>query len=98
IDEEIAFRVYQRRATELRRITAEVERGLNAVRAFVASEPRLEWVEPQGGAVAFLRIRESVDVPRFYRGLAARRTCVGAGHWFEQDDRFFRLGFGWPTP
>ena len=24
-------------------------------------------------------------------------TYVGAGHWFELDDRYFRLGFGWPT-
>ena len=24
-------------------------------------------------------------------------TYVGRGHWFELDDRHFRLGFGWPT-
>ena len=24
-------------------------------------------------------------------------TIVGPGHWFEQSDRSFRLGFGWPT-
>ena len=24
-------------------------------------------------------------------------TYVGPGHWFEVDDRHFRLGFGWPT-
>jgi DNA-binding transcriptional MocR family regulator len=22
---------------------------------------------------------------------------VGAGHWFEMSDSFFRLGYGWPT-
>ena len=22
---------------------------------------------------------------------------VGPGHWFEQSDRFFRIGYGWPT-
>jgi len=25
------------------------------------------------------------------------RTYVGPGHWFDQDRRFFRLGFAWPT-
>ena len=24
-------------------------------------------------------------------------TYVGPGHWFELDDRHFRLGYGWPT-
>ena len=24
-------------------------------------------------------------------------TYVGGGHWFDQDRRFFRLGFAWPT-
>jgi len=22
---------------------------------------------------------------------------VGPGHWFEMSDRYFRLGYGWPT-
>ena len=26
-----------------------------------------------------------------------RDTYVGPGHWFELDDRHFRLGYGWPT-
>ena len=29
--------------------------------------------------------------------LAEHGTYVGPGHWFEVDDRHFRLGFGWPT-
>ena len=23
------------------------------------------------------------------------KTWVGPGHWFEQDDRYMRVGFGW---
>ena len=23
---------------------------------------------------------------------------VGPGHWFEQDDRYMRIGYGWPAP
>ena len=39
-----------------------------------------------------------MDVERFYAVLNGDlATYVGPGHWFEQDRRFFRLGFGWPT-
>lgn len=99
LDEEIGYRVFRRRSEEWPRIAAEVARRQATVRAFVASEPRLEWVEPKGGVVAFPRIREGagVDVARFYRRLGELKTCVGPGHWFEQDDRNFRIGFGWPA-
>ena len=39
-----------------------------------------------------------VDTDRFYEVLLADHgTYVGPGHWFELDDRHFRLGYGWPT-
>ena len=39
-----------------------------------------------------------VDTERFYATLLREYgTYVGPGHWFEVDDRHFRLGFGWPT-
>jgi DNA-binding transcriptional MocR family regulator len=50
--------------------------------------------------VCFPRIRfdVDVDVDRFYRILLDEYgTYVGAGHWFDQDRRYFRLGFAWPT-
>ena len=25
------------------------------------------------------------------------KTLVGAGHWFETDKKYMRIGFGWPT-
>lgn len=101
LDEEIAHRVYARRTQELPRITAEVQRGLATLAAWIEREPALEWVPPAGGVVAFPRIRADagVDVPRFYEALNGTfATFVGPGHWFEQDDRFMRVGFGWPTP
>jgi aspartate/methionine/tyrosine aminotransferase len=99
LDEEIAFRVYRRRTEELPRIAAEVRRGVATLAEFMAGEPALEWVAPRGGVVAFPRIRPGVDVPRFYRELnGTHATWVGPGHWFEQDDRFLRIGFGWPSP
>jgi aspartate/methionine/tyrosine aminotransferase len=59
----------------------------------------MEWVKPQGGCVCFPRIRQEadIDVEKFYTTLAREHaTAVGPGHWFEQDRRFMRIGFGWP--
>ncbi len=34
----------------------------------------------------------------FYRVLNEKyKTYVGPGHWFEQDPRYMRIGYGWPT-
>jgi aspartate/methionine/tyrosine aminotransferase len=101
LDEEIGYRVYRRRSEELGRIALEVARGRTAVREWLAGEPGMEWVEPAGGVVAFPRIRGDarVNMTRFYSRLTGHyRTWVGPGHWFEQDDRYMRIGFGWPTP
>ena len=60
----------------------------------------LEWTEPNAGVVCFPRIKNEykVDVEKFYKLLYEQyKTLVGAGHWFEQDDRYFRLGFGYPS-
>ena len=65
---------------------------------FIEPNETFEWVEPQAGAVCFLRIRTDVDIDRFYRVLFEEHgTYVGGGHWFDQDRRFFRVGFAWPT-
>ena len=59
-----------------------------------------EWVEPAGGVVGLVRFKPevTVDTERFYDGLLSKYgTYVGPGHWFELDDRHFRLGFGWPS-
>lgn len=101
IDEEIGYRVYRRRSEELPAIARAVATGKQAVASWITRETRMEWVEPGGGVVAFPRIRPEVtlDVPRFYARLNSEfRTWVGPGHWFEQDDRYMRIGFGWPTP
>lgn len=100
LDEEIAYRVYRRRAEERPRIAAAVAESRGIVRDWIAGEPHMEWVEPAGGVVAFPRIHgeSGVDVARFHRTLNDDlATWVGPGHWFEQDDRYMRLGFGWPT-
>jgi aspartate/methionine/tyrosine aminotransferase len=35
---------------------------------------------------------------KFYKNLLKKYgTYVGPGHWFDMDDRYFRLGYGWPA-
>ena len=73
---------------------------LAIVREWMAGQATFEWVEPVGGVVGLVRARPevSLDTNRFYEVLLAEHgTYVGPGHWFELDDRHFRLGYGWPT-
>jgi aspartate/methionine/tyrosine aminotransferase len=100
VDEELTFRALSRAATWLPTIMSRIAVAFETTRAWIASDPRFEWVEPTGGVVGFPRIRSvaGVDVDRFYDVLIERYgTVVGPGHWFEQPRSYFRLGFGWPT-
>lgn len=100
LDEAIALAVLLRRDELLPAVRAHIATQREVVVSFMADEPRLEWAVPTGGVVAFPRIRAeaNVDTPRFYRTLLDLGVFVGPGHWFDQDPRHFRLGWGWPTP
>jgi aspartate/methionine/tyrosine aminotransferase len=100
IDEAVAGRVLADRARLLPPILDEVHERLEVVKAWMAAQDLFEWVEPSGGVVGLVRFRPEVEVhtDRFYEVLLAEHgTYVGPGHWFEVDDRHFRLGYGWPT-
>jgi aspartate/methionine/tyrosine aminotransferase len=101
VDEAIAARALERRAELLPGILAGIAAALATMRAWLAGEPRLAWVEPRGGVVGFpwIRPEAGVDPDEFHGILGARHaTAVGPGHWFERPRSFFRLGFGWPPP
>ena len=100
IDEAIAGAVLADRTRVLPPILADVRERLEMVKAWLAGQDTFEWVEPAGGVVGLVRFAPSVEVDtdRFYASLLADHgTYVGPGHWFELDDRHFRLGYGWPT-
>jgi aspartate/methionine/tyrosine aminotransferase len=100
LDERIAGTVLAARATVLPPILDDVRERLDIVRRWMAAQSTFEWVEPTGGSVGLVRFRPevAVDTDGFYeRLLAEHGTYVGPGHWFELDDRHFRLGYGWPT-
>ncbi|HYN47975.1 MAG TPA: aminotransferase class I/II-fold pyridoxal phosphate-dependent enzyme [Candidatus Nanopelagicales bacterium] len=101
VDEAIAARALERRAELLPPILTGIATALGTVRAWLAGEPRLAWVEPRGGVVGFpwIRAEAGIDPDAFHRALVERHaTAVGPGHWFERPRSFFRLGFGWPPP
>jgi aspartate/methionine/tyrosine aminotransferase len=99
VDETIARQFLEKRDEFLPRIRERTARNYALLRSFMAEKRWLEWVEPQAAVVAFPRFRREIDldVEAFYRVLLSEyRTTVGPGHWFEMDDRYLRIGFGWP--
>lgn len=101
LDEEIAFQFTSRKHEFLPRILQDLDRRFGLMKKWMDGQEYLEWVEPTGGCVAFPRFRESVwkslDADRFYETLNRKlKTYVGPGHWFEQERRYMRIGYGWP--
>jgi aspartate/methionine/tyrosine aminotransferase len=100
VDEEIAHQTMVQRDELLAAARAHASRAFAIVRDWMATEALLEWVEPTAGVVCFPRMvaDSGVDPVAFHRRLFADHgTLLGPGHWFEQDPRHFRLGFGYPT-
>jgi aspartate/methionine/tyrosine aminotransferase len=99
IDEEIARRALSHRETVLSEIRARVDENFRIVCSWMTREEKLEWVRPQGGVVCLPRMRDpGANTAVFYETLLRRfGTYVGAGHWFEMSDRYFRLGYGWES-
>lgn len=100
IDEIIAAAAISARGEFLPALNARLASARDTVARWIAEEPALEWVMPEGGCVCFPRIKPSiaVDLDAFYRLLDEEYGVeVGPGHWFEMDRRFMRIGFGWPT-
>lgn len=100
LDEAIAGRVLAERDRILPPILADVRTRLATVQTWIDGQDTFEWVPPSGGVVGLVRFRDEleVDAARFHDLLLGTYgTYVGPGHWFEVDDRHFRLGFGWPT-
>ena len=100
VDETIAFEYLKTRVKHMPAIAAKIREHHGILESFYAQEKRLERVPTEGGVVSFPRIRKDsgVDVEKFYAVLNGKyKTFVGPGHWFEQERRSMRIGFGWPT-
>ena len=97
LDEAVATQALKDSERILTPIRAKIERHRAIVSEWIDHEPLVDWVAPAGGAVCFPRLADGVDPDAFYHHLnEVGGTFVGEGHWFDEDRRFFRLGFGWP--
>lgn len=100
IDEWIAEQVLSRRDSILGKTQKEMNERLALVEAWINQEEFLEWVKPTGGVVCFPRMKKEPvgGLVNFYNTLlGVYGTYVGPGHWFGLSDKYFRLGYGWPT-
>lgn len=100
VDEEIAFHYLLNKSKLFPPVKDTLDRNFEVVKNFMKNQQFLEWVEPGGGCVCFPRIKKEIkiDTDQFYKILLDEyRTYVGKGHWFEEDDRYMRIGYGWET-
>lgn len=98
VDEEIAYQFYKHKNTFLLATMEQVKANFKTLQTFMTNHPILEWIEPSGGVVCFPRVKANLrfDTEKFYQRLLTEyATFVGAGHWFDESDRSFRLGFGY---
>jgi aspartate/methionine/tyrosine aminotransferase len=100
VDEEIAYRFLKEKHKFFPPIQKQCKENFVILEKWMREQSSyLEWVKPSGGVVCFPRFRQEIkiDTDLFYSKLYnTYKTLVGPGHWFEQSDRFFRIGYGWP--
>jgi aspartate/methionine/tyrosine aminotransferase len=100
VDEWIAEQILAKGQQLLPRTLAEMRLRRERVSKWIEGEEMLEWVRPAGGVICLPRMKSEPagGTAAFYRRLLdSHGTYVGPGHWFELNDRYFRLGYGWST-
>ncbi len=101
VDEYIALQIFLQKEKLLKEVHSTLQTNYHIVKDWLeTNNDFFEWVAPDAGAVVFPRIKESiqVDFSKFYDRLYIHyHTVVGGGHWFEQSQRYMRIGFGYPS-
>ncbi|MFQ6126008.1 MAG: pyridoxal phosphate-dependent aminotransferase [Candidatus Heimdallarchaeota archaeon] len=100
VDEEIADHFLAKKDQFFPKTKAHIRTNFATMKAWIDKNDYLEWIEPSGGCVCFPRIKPSLNVnlDLFYKLLnGTYKTFVGPGHWFEMDQRYMRIGYGWPS-
>jgi aspartate/methionine/tyrosine aminotransferase len=100
LDEALAERILAHRDEVLAPRRTNLERALTILGDWHArQEHRLDWVLPEGGAMCCMRLRsdhfDDSSVARFWEQLPDNDIQLGAGPWFGESTRVFRLGFGY---
>ena len=98
LDEEIAYQYLLKKEERFRSAKQIILGNFEVLKNFMEKQNYLEWVEPKGGCVCFPRIKKEIQIrtDHFHQVLLNKyRTYVGRGHWFEEHDRYMRIGYSW---
>ena len=100
LDEVLAARVLQRAESILAPRRTFLADAVAIVEDWLATQHGyLRWVRPDAGAFCCVELDPDAFPParveRFYAELSEGRIAVAPGHWFGDDARVFRLGFGY---
>lgn len=97
LGEAIALRALERKDEFLNEARQRVLSNLRVLKDWMAHQDSLEWVEPEGGVVAFPRLKSDVDTEDLSRTLVTRhRTFTIPGYCFGMN-RHLRIGYGGET-
>ena len=94
LGEAIAISVLEQRDAILKRVRQRVRHNFETLRQWMTHQDLLEWVEPEGGVVAFPRLKSGATTEELCRVLVTKhRTFTVPGYCFEMN-RHLRIGFG----
>ena len=102
VDEAIALKVLQQRERILNERRQCLAIGVAKVATWVQENSAyVDWITPDAGALCCVRLKptifDDVAIERCYAALKDAGVRVANGHWFDDDARIFRLGFGFLT-
>jgi aspartate/methionine/tyrosine aminotransferase len=100
IDETIALHLLTQKEILLPAIHAQIQENYSVFKQWADNQIFVEHVAPEVGGVCFVRLKAEYDLDfvAFRQNLYdTHQTFVGFGHWFEQSERYFRLGFAYPS-
>ncbi len=101
IDEGIATTILCHRKKYQPALHQAINDNYNVMESWLAKNTSIfDFVLPNAGVVCFPKIKANIkfDFDVFQTKLYSQyATLVGYGHWFDMDDSYMRLGFGYPT-
>lgn len=100
VDEAIALEVFNQQEKILNNIHKHIRQNFELIKNWMTKQKYMTWAEPKAGVVCFPKIKNefNIDTKKLYHVMFDEyKTFVGAGHWFEHDDTYMRIGFGFPT-
>jgi aspartate/methionine/tyrosine aminotransferase len=101
IDEKIATIILGQKEKYTPTIHAGILENFNILKNWLnKNEALFDFVIPDAGVVCFPKVKDTTafEFNHFQKTLYENKsTLIGYGHWFDMNDRYMRIGFGYPT-